>query len=115
MEFMLALCLLLLAALAELPACETAAVAAAVAGAGAGAGASTIETDLVGLGGAGGRPVDAGAGTLTPGAALLAVLVVEAVVPLLVLSSCVVNMGTAALTFTVPDCLLALVLLTLSV
>jgi hypothetical protein len=114
MEFMLALCLLLLAALAELPACETAAVAA-VAGAGAGAGASTIETDLVGLGGAGGRPVDAGAGTLTPGAALLAVLVVEAVVPLLVLSSCVVNMGTAALTFTVPDCLLALVLLTLSV
>jgi hypothetical protein len=114
MEFMLALCLLLLAALAELPACETAAVAA-VAGAGAGAGASTIETDLVGLGGVGGRPADAGAGTLAPGAALLAVLVVEAVVPLLVLSSCVVNMGTAALTFTVPDCLLALVLLTLSV
>jgi hypothetical protein len=102
MEFMLALCLLLLAALAELPACETAAVAAAVAGAGAGAGV-------------GGRPADAGAGTLAPGAALLAVLVVEAVVPLLVLSSCVVNMGTAALTFTVPDCLLALVLLTLSV
>jgi hypothetical protein len=114
MEFMLALCLLLLAALAELPACETAAVAA-VAGAGAGAGASTIETDLVGLGGVGGRPADAGAGTLAPGAALLAVLVVEAVVPLLVLSSCVVNMGTAALTFTVPDCLLALVLVTLSV